>query len=1299
MDDTLISGIQTFTLKARADLEREAYEQLEGLYGWLPDGSFAPVKRYLALALDETCETRTRLEQYSRDEAEAGFDAGKARRKLVREAAFTWLNRFVAFKMLETRHVLKILLAPPERANAYILWLADERDPEARRLHDAGDTPVNALGEGPRQNAYRRFLLWQCGELAREMSVLFDPATLASRLCPRPNALRALVDALNAANLAEAWTAGNEETIGWVYEGFIEDDNAAVFENFSKGKKVLPEEIGAATQRFTPRWIVKFLVENSLGRFWMEMHPDSTLKDKLAYLVPPAGESAPRPLKPVREILFLDPCCGSMHFGLVAFDLFGEMYREEIVYAGQPGWPAMPSAAAEADIPAAVVEHNLHGIDIDPRAVQISALTLLIKARGLNPKATVTDQNLACCNVEAITGGRLDAIIQGAKFDHPVYERILRAMAARLKNSDQLGSLLRPERDLERLIDEERAKSDHSAGMLPGMGEPDLFMLDTPEKREQFFAKLASNLSLQLDEFVRQSRTASKDEGHFVGEASKGLNFLRLAQRRYDIVATNPPYMSRHNISDIMALYLDDDYAESKGDLYAAFIARCVELSDPLGQTAMVTQQSFMFISSYEKMRQELRASVTIQFMAHLGPRAFPNITGEKVNTTAFVFEKQPDAKRREAGLGVYFRLVKEQDAEAKRLTFESALATYRAGRAHPQVFVYKQSNFDAIPGNPWTYHTSASLISVFQNNPSISKMAKVCMGMRTGDNYRFLRYWWEVGVSQVFWNCRGAEECVHNPSRWYPYNKGSGFQKWHGLSRFVLNWKDNGRELKQNTRQNYPQLGDNLSWKITNEPFYFKSGVSYSTLTTSRFSARQTPDGYIFDVSGSTIFGGNEELIVALLNVPVGQYLLRLINPTINTNPNDIGRVPVPLIASDKLRVVVQVAVAEAKKESSTIETNSDFVTPWVSTQSRDTNRAASANAESELAGAVGQIFALSDEDLAAINRELSGPTITEPDVEIGSVSTDSDDDVQALELSQAEVSRHWISYAIGTVLGRFEIGKPGGLGRGDFSTAAVVEIRKLADAGGIMPCEDKHAKDIAARTMTCLNMMLGVDPARETIRMALGEGDPLDALRGWLDRFTGPPAQSFWHYHFQQYRKRPVYWPFQSPGKNYTVWVFHEQLGPDTLFRIRNEFVEPRLRLAEREIADLRVQAVKDRKAAKELDRMLDLAHGLRAFAANLKATAERGYMPQIDDGVLINAAPLHEVLLSWPDTRTAWKELEEGKYDWAHQAMTYWPDRVKAACVTNKSFAIAHGLAFTEPDAPQTLLSKRGGRKKKV
>jgi hypothetical protein len=1306
MNDTLISAIQSFTLEARGDLEREAHEQLEGLYGWLGDGSFAAADRYPALALDEAQATRARLEQYARDEAEAGFDAAKARRKLVREAAFTWLNRCVAFKMLESRRVLKTLLAPPERANAYLLWLADEHDPEARSLHDAGDTPVNALGEGPRQTAYRRFLLWQCGELAREMSVLFDPATFASCLCPRPNALRALTEALNAAELADAWTAGNEETIGWVYQAFSAEELQAAFAAARQSKKKFEaEDIPSVTQLFTIRWVVRFLVENTLGRLWMEMHPDSKLKDRLEYLVPPAGEPASRMLKLVREILFLDPSCGSMHFGLVAFDIFVDMYREEIAHAGQPGWPATPSVATEAEIPAAIVEHNIHGIDLDPRAVQISALTLLIKARGLNREATVTDRNLACCNVEAITGGRLDAIVAGAQLGQPVYERILRAMASRLKDSNNLGSLLRPERDLERLIDEERGKLDRSAGMLPGMGESDLFALDTPEERERFFAELATEISARLDAFVQSSRADGKDETHFVGEAAKGLNFLRLVQQRYDVVATNPPYLSGRKMNKRLATLMSDEYPDGKGDLYAAFIQRCAELLDPNGLMGMLTMHSYMFISSYENLRTRLRGQIAIQTMAHFGGGLFAVGNPGTLQTTAFVFEKQPDAKRREANVGVYFRLVKERDADAKRLAFESAVAAHRAGQPHPQVFTYKQSDFDAIPGKPWVYWMPAALRRLFVTCDLLEKTAKPRQGLATADNTRFLRFWWEVGSNALNTASRNLADAIAGGSQWFPYNKGGSPIPWHSKQQNVVNWESDGAEIR-----NFGIETGKVWSRPQNTGYYFRRGVTWSLIASKGFAARLSPGGSVFDVAGMTCFPP-EDLIpvtLAILNSRVAKFILSALNPTINYQVGDIERLPVPMERSSTIADLVNQCVELTRHDSREDETTYEFSAPLRKAEHRATRQEQLHAFEAEIDAEVSRLYGLGEEDMAAIDLELNGApaAAADEDAESADEDGDGDDSIQALEVSQAELSRRWISYAIGTVLGRFEIGKPGGLGCGNFAEETVSAIRGLIDnglpaphasrqAGGIMPCEAGHAQDVAARALACLNLMLGENAARETVRTGLGEGEPEDVLRGWLDRFTGQPAQSFWRYHFQMYRKRPAYWPFQSPKRLYTVWVFHEKLGPDTLFRIRNEFVEPRLRLAERAIADLRVRAAKDRKAGKELDRMLDLADDLTQFAANLKAIADRGYTPQIDDGVLLNAAPLHEVLPSWPDTKAAWKDLSDGKFDWAHQAMAYWPDRVKAACLTNKSFAIAHGLAI--PEEPAAEAPKRRGRRK--
>jgi hypothetical protein len=256
---------------------------------------------------------------------------------------------------------------------------------------------------------------------------------------------------------------------------------------------------------------------------------------------------------------------------------------------------------------------------------------------------------------------------------------------------------------------------------------------------------------------------------------------------------------------------------------------------------------------------------------------------------------------------------------------------------------------------------------------------------------------------------------------------------------------------------------------------------------------------------------------------------------------------------------------------------------------------------------------------------------------------------------------------------------------------------LKTLVASDGILTNDPGQPLDLTQRVWQVLEAMLGSEEARLRVSTALGGGDPLEILLGWFGRFTGQPDTSFWKYHFQLYRKRPVYWPFQSPKRKFTVWVFHERITSDTLFHIRNDIVEPRLRLAERQIVDLRPRAESDRRVRKELDQLLDFRDDLGDFSNRLKEITDRGYIPHIDDGVLLNATPLHEVLPSWPETRKAWEELEEGKYDWAQQAMEYWPDRVKEKCKTNKSFAIAHGLEdlYQEPVETTKPGRKRKGR----
>lgn len=657
-------AIHSFALQGREILTSEARDLLEGVYGVHDNGEIEPSDNLPALSDPEAEETYRQLKETLADEVQAGLRPEEAVSKLVNEIAFTHLNRLAAFKMFETSKLIREAVGRGPDSNGFKFYLADH--PEEEALWKAGQV----------ETAYRWYLLWQSGEIAREIPVLFDPENLASRLFPRSPALAVFLRLLNAPDLAPAWQA--EETIGWIYQYFNEPELQAAFAAVRlTGVKFEAKDIPSVTQLFTLRWIVRFLVENSLGRLWVQIHPESRLLNQLKYLVPLIEESTSEPLRQVREITLLDPACGTMHFGLVAFDLFAEMYQEELEHAGEPGWPQVASVSNSAEIPAAIIQNNLFGIDIDLRAVQLSALTLYFKAKHMDKDSKITDHNLACADVLPLNGARLGSFIKEMQF-RPIYERLLRKLWSRLEDINQLGSLLRLEAEVEALVADEKIRYEREGRQL------DLFRdvsieFESEAAREEYWGIMVSQLIQALDHFAHQADQRGQNARFFTHEATKGLRVLNIMMRDYDVVVTNPPYMSRRKMNNSLAELLSEQYPEGKGDLYAAFIMRAFELVKTDGFVGMLTMHSFMFISSYEGLRKHITGQAAIQTLAHLGPGLFATGNPGTLQTTAFVLRKEPESTRRANHVGTYFRLVHEPDADAKRLAFEKALAELKA--------------------------------------------------------------------------------------------------------------------------------------------------------------------------------------------------------------------------------------------------------------------------------------------------------------------------------------------------------------------------------------------------------------------------------------------------------------------------------------------------------------------------------------------------------------------------------------------------------------------------------------------
>jgi len=758
----------------------------------------------------------------------------------------------------------------------------------------------------------------------------------------------------------------------------------------------------------------------------------------------------------------------------------------------------------------------------------------------------------------------------------------------------------------------------------------------------------------------------------------------------------------------------------------------------------MLTMHSFMFISSYEKLRAIIREHASIETMAHAGPALFDVGNPGTLQTSAYVFRREDDPEARQSAEGIYFRLVKEPDSEAKRRRFEEVISHLSMVNGHLSkapsdkgqvtsdkgqrtsdkgqrtkdkgqiIYHYRQGDFDAIPGSPWVYWITPGLRRVFETFPKLGEIAQPVVGLRSSDNFRFLRYWWEPGVRRIGFGCKSSQEALKTGKRWFPYMKGGSFRRWYGNQEYVVKWERDGAEIAQTILQAYPYLG--RPW-IGGHKDYFRRGVTWTDLTSGRFSARLSPGGFIFDVKGSSAFPEDIHLVLGLLNSSFAHYGLNLLNPTVSFQVGDLARLPVPTASSEMLRDLVDQAIALAKADSEEDETTWDFIAPpdWPDGIRKVAERHAQlAEIERQIDEEVYRLYGISEEDRRAIEAELS--------LVNGHSSLDSEDDDEG-ELTNDQgqttndqgqwtsdkLAKAWISYAVGIVMGQFEPGKENGLpaessaqtslGRGRFDAATAERLRALKDEDGLLVTDPGHPDDLAAKVLTALEVIFGEAEAETLIRQALGNnGQPLAMLRDYL-------ADKFFKEHIQKYRKRPIYWYLRSARGNYGLWLYYHRLDKDILFKALLNYVEPKIRLEEDRLNTLRARKEKAGRSGreakqleKEMDRQEQLISELHDFKDKLRRAADLRLDFDLNDGVILNMAPLWE-LVPWKEPKRYWEALQEGKYDWAHIALELWPDRVKEKCRTDRSLAIAHGREdLCEAPSPSAAKKTRGGKRRR-
>ncbi|MFO1547237.1 BREX-1 system adenine-specific DNA-methyltransferase PglX [Lactiplantibacillus plantarum] len=671
---------------------------------------------------------------------------------------------------------------------------------------------------------------------------------------------------------------GQFEIIGWLYQYYNTEPKEVAF----KKRKYAETDIPAVTQLFTPDWIVKYMVENSLGRYWIDVlhaRNDSRSEVEIAqayhwqYYMPESQQNEQVSLKIIEaqkeltevkleDITLVDAAMGSGHVLVYAFDVFLQLYESE--------------GYSKRDATENIIQYNLYGFDIDTRAFQLSYFALSMKAREYNRRFLTLELSPNVFDILEYT----DLSVQD-------FEDLI--------TTDQQSS------DITRLLN--AFHDGNSYGSLIHFTDPIDFLeiesiIDTKPGEHQL-----SFESIELEE-----------KKHKLKEI---ITVSKLLCRKYTVGVMNPPYMGSGKMNDVLSKYVKRHFTAGKADLFAAFMERLRMFVSANGYYAMITQHAWMFLSSFEKLRQSLTQDTLIN-MAHLGTRAFEEIGGEVVQSTAFVLKNQNLTEY----VGTYERLIDFNSQDRKETAYLAAV------RDQTVDYLYRtnQANFKKIPGSPIAYWANKNILSEFQIGTNITDVAFVGLGMRTGDNKRFLRLWHEINCELFDPNSKSAD-ITFKAVKWVPYNKGGNFRKWYGNKEYVVNWKNDGQEIKANTKRVYPQLGNNLGWKITNEPYYFKEGLTWTFISSSKFGVRFSPQGSIFDVAGSSLFTTNHKDLLyleALLNSKAAYYILQLQNPTLNFQVINIKNIPVKYYNESKI-----VSIVEKLNRLSSLDWD-DFENSW---------------------------------------------------------------------------------------------------------------------------------------------------------------------------------------------------------------------------------------------------------------------------------------------------------------------------------------------------------------------------------
>jgi type II restriction/modification system DNA methylase subunit YeeA len=1145
----------------------------------------------------------------------------------IREMAYTWFNRLAAIRYMELHdyldHGFRVLSNPnnPESLPEILDHasdVVDSLDPlssSGQGYLDKNHIVELQLAGNKEEELYRELLLGQCHYLYKIMPFMFEQLDDASELLLPDNLtktdsiLKGLVNDIPE----EDW---NEiEVIGWLYQFYISEHKDSVI-----GKVVKSEDIPAATQLFTPNWIVKYLVQNSLGRQWLATYPESELKGKMEYYIEPAEQSddvieqlkaiTPTSINP-EEIKVLDPAAGSGHILVEVYDVLREIYLER-------GYRLR-------EIPELILTKNIYGLDIDDRAAQLAGFALMMKAReddrrifqrvedgevALNIYSMQSSENLdidklwQALNLE----GKQIAGSTGGLFDEPT--TVIPAKAGIYKDYFELLQILK-------------------ASFLQAKTLGSLIQIDN--NHLQNLVVLKELLQVKENGSDPSAKQASNDLLPIINQA------LVLAQQ-YDVVVANPPYIGNKYQTSEVKKYLKDNFSGYEKDLFSAFIFRNLQLTKCRGDLGFMTPFVWMIISSYEKLRENLIKENVISTLVQL---EYSGFEGATVPICTFTLTKGSIENYK----GSYIKLTDFKGAENQPIKTLEAINTKNC----EWLFTPNQNVFNKIPGSLIAYWLSDNFIKVFETNDQLQNFSKPLVGLQTSDNDRFLRYWYEVSNTNTYFNSSSKEEALVSGCKWFPHIKGGGFRKWYGYNEYVINWENDGDDLKKSIMKRLK--ANTYTKEIRNEKKYFKSNISWGLNTSNYPSFRFFEDGGIFNIAGPAIYPSNYIYeTCAFLNSTVSTNLLLVMCPTINFTPGDVAKLPFneKLLNSPKLKELGKSCIDIAKSDWNSRETSWGFKTSSL------------LKYKCKIKASIDEVLAMSEVNtrkLQALEKSNNEMFIEAfnldndfvPDVDIENITLHCNVHHRFSEKSSleelnsryvSELSSELISYSMGCMMGRFSLDVEGLLyaeGNNDGFNELISEgvyQNFPVDDDGIVPLASENwlfGDDATARFREFVKTVWGDENLQENLEfvaesLCLHALNPIkgESANDTVRRYF---SKQFYKDHCKTYKKRPIYWLFSS-GKEraFECLVYLHRYNEGTLARMRTEYVTPLMGKYDQQQSMLSEQIIEasnteKRQIEKDLKSLEKKQAELRTFDEQLKHYAEMRITLDLDDGVKAN------------------------------------------------------------------------------